>query len=153
MDLVKRSKEMNEFFKLPELYIKRDQLVKFNAVKHLLPEFEDITANDKMPSITIVFKKLTDREKACDILAENGIRYRTGKTLTPFRLTGNLDWGVNCPEIEGVKNQTFYVWPESLWAPISFTKTYLKSKLCFQRRIGIIILFSFDCSISRQVLF
>jgi len=23
---------------------------------------------------------------------------------------------------------TFYVWPESLWAPISFTRTYLKSK-------------------------
>ena len=120
-------KEMNEFFKLPELYIKRDQLPKFNEIKHLLPEYEDTTANEKMPSITIVFKKLTDREKACDILAENHIRFRSGKTLVPFRLTGDVDWGVNCPEIEGVKNQTFYVWPESLWAPISFTKTYLQS--------------------------
>ena len=120
-------KEMNEFFKLPELYIKRDQLPKFNEIKHLLPEYEDITANEKMPSITIVFKKLTDREKACDILAENHIRFRSGKTLVPFRLTGDVDWGVPCPEIEGVKNQTFYVWPESLWAPISFTKTYLMS--------------------------
>jgi len=120
-------KEMNEFFKLPELYIKRDQLPRFNEIKHLLPHFEDVTVNDKMPSITIVFNKLTDREKACDILAENHIRFRSGKTLVPFRLTGDIDWGVPCPEIDGVKGQTFYVWPESLWAPISFTKTYLMS--------------------------
>ncbi|MBR3605043.1 MAG: class I tRNA ligase family protein, partial [Candidatus Gastranaerophilales bacterium] len=35
---------------------------------------------------------------------------------------------VKYPEMEGINNQTFYVWPESLWAPISFTKTYLMSK-------------------------
>ena len=74
--------------------------------------------------MTIVFDKLELREKACEVLAKNDIRYRTGKTLTPFRLTGDIDWGVPCPEIQGVKNQTFYVWPESLWAPISFTKSF-----------------------------
>ena len=75
-----------------------------------------------------MFEKLTDREKATAILAENGVKFRTGKTLVPFRLTGDIDWGVSCPEIDGIKGQTFYVWPESLWAPISFTKTYLMSK-------------------------
>jgi len=121
-------KEINEFFKAPEIYIKRDQLEKFNEIKSQLPHFEDITPNEKAPSITIVFDKLTDREKACDILTENQIRFRSGKTLVPFRLTGDIEWGVNCPTIEGVEGQTFYVWPESLWAPISFTKTYLLSK-------------------------
>ena len=29
--------------------------------------------------------------------------------------------------MDGLKNQTFYVWPESLFAPISFSKTYLES--------------------------
>ncbi|RPJ03881.1 MAG: methionine--tRNA ligase, partial [Spirochaetaceae bacterium] len=37
-------------------------------------------------------------------------------------------WGVPAPELEGVKGLTFWVWPESLWAPISFTKTYLENK-------------------------
>ena len=121
-------KEINEFFKKPEIYIKRDQLEKFEEIKSKLPTFTDVTPNPKIPSITIVFEKLSDREKACDILADNQIRFRTGKTLVPFRLTGDITWGVNCPTIEGVENQTFYVWPESLWAPISFTKTYLLSQ-------------------------
>ena len=91
-------------------------------------EYErELERNEKAPSMTIVFDKLEDREKACEILAQNNIRYRTGKTLTPFRLTGNISWGVPCPEIDGVKDQTFYVWPESLWAPITFVKTYLES--------------------------
>lgn len=121
-------KEINEFFKAPEIYIKKDQLDKFNELANLLPPFKDITPNPKAPSSTFVFEKLTDREKATAILAENGVKFRTGKTLVPFRLTGDIEWGVSCPEIENVKNQTFYVWPESLWAPISFTKTYLLSK-------------------------
>jgi methionyl-tRNA synthetase len=72
-----------------------------------------------------VFDKLTDREDACVILSNNEIRYRTGKTLTPFRMSGNIEWGVPVPEKEGLKGLTFYCWPESLWAPISFTKTYM----------------------------
>jgi len=120
-------KEIREFFKKPEIYIKREFFADFDAIKSSLPTFEESSRNEKSPSMTIVFNSLSDREKACEILAEKGIRYRTGKTLTPFRLTGNIAWGVPCPEIDGIKDQTFYVWPESLWAPISFTKAYLES--------------------------
>ena len=116
-------KEIREFLKAPELYIKKDYDAEFAKVRGKLPEFKIKEDNNKS-SITVVFKKLTDREKACDILTENGIRYRTGKTLVPFRLTGNITWGVPVPN---EKDLTFWVWPESLWAPISFTKTYLKS--------------------------
>lgn len=120
-------KEIKEFFKKPELYIKREFFEKFNEIKGNLPNFTELERHEKAPSMTITFDKLEEREKACEILAQNGIRYRTGKTLTPFRLTGDIAWGVPCPEIQGLKNQTFYVWPESLWAPITFTKTYLES--------------------------
>ena len=120
-------KEVREFFKKPEIYIKREYFEDFNRIKGELPEFVELERNEKAPSMTIVFNQLSDREKACEILANNSIRYRTGKTLTPFRLTGDISWGVPCPEIDGLKNQTFYVWPESLWAPISFCKTYLES--------------------------
>lgn len=117
------TKELREFLKKPEIYVKRELLETIKGFN--LPKFEVIDKNG--PSINLVFDKLTDREKACEILANNQIRYRTGKTLVPFRLTGNDPWGVPCPVIDGLENQTFYVWPESLWAPISETQTYLKS--------------------------
>lgn len=120
-------KEIREFLKKPEVYIKREFFAEFDNIKAQLPSFEESARNEKSPSLTIVFDKLSDREEACEILTKHGIRYRTGKTLTPFRLTGNIEWGVPCPNIMGVENQTFYVWPESLWAPISFTKAYLAS--------------------------
>lgn len=118
------TKEISEFLKKPELYIKKELLDDFNKIKNL-PPFELVV--DNKPSFTVIFNKLTDREDACKILAENGIRYRTGKTLVPFRLTGNIEWGVKTPNTNEFKDLTFWVWPESLWAPISFTRTYLDS--------------------------
>ena len=41
----------------------------------------------------------------------------------PFRITGNIEWGVRAPVIDGVEGLTVWCWPESLWAPISFTIT------------------------------
>ena len=67
-------------------------------------------------------------EAARSVLGEHGIRYRVGKTLVPFRLTGNLEWGLPAPEIEGLSGLTFWVWPESLWAPISFSATRLRQQ-------------------------
>ena len=120
-------KEIREFFKKPEIYIKKDQMDKFEEIRFLLPTFE-IREEKSKASFVLIFDKLENREIACEILSDNGIRYRTGKTLTPFRLSGNIEWGVPMPEKEGIKGLTFYVWPESLWAPISFTKTYLSYK-------------------------
>lgn len=116
-------KEVREFLKKPEIYIKQEYLEKFHEIEYLLPTFEykDETKN----SFTIVFNKLSDREFACEMLTDNGIRYRTGKTLTPFRITGNVEWGVPVPDTEKSKGLTFYVWPESLWAQISLTQAYL----------------------------
>ncbi len=118
------TKEIREFLKKPEIYIKRDQMEAFDTVKNSLPKYIEKETNNKS-SMTIVFEKLTDREKACELLSNGGVRYRTGKTLVPFRLTGNIEWGVPAPDAGGLKGLTFWVWPESLWAPISFTKTYL----------------------------
>lgn len=82
----------------------------------------------KKPSFTIEFDTLSGCDDACRILTHNGIRYRTGKTLVPFRLTGNIEWGVPAPVMDGVEGLTVWVWPESLWAPISFTQTYLEQE-------------------------
>ncbi|MDD4680250.1 MAG: class I tRNA ligase family protein, partial [Clostridia bacterium] len=116
---------LQEFLKPPVIYVKKDHQSEVDALRNRLPEFKTEEEENKT-SFEMIFENLEDREKACNELTENNIRYRTGKTLVPFRLTGNAEWGVPAPEREGVEGLTFWVWPESLWAPVSFTRTYLE---------------------------
>ena len=97
-------KEMNEFLKKPEIYIKRSYFEDYDKIKDTLPKHTLINAENK-PSFTIIFDKLKDRENACKMLADKDIRYRTGKTLVPLRLSGNV-WGVPLRDQDGVKNAT-----------------------------------------------
>lgn len=118
-------KTISEFLKPPVIYVKREFEEKYLELKASMPE-HNYLEEAKKPSFTIEFKTLSDCDEACRILTQNGIRYRTGKTLVPFRLTGNIEWGVPSPVLEGEDPLTVWVWPESLWAPISFTETYLE---------------------------
>ena len=119
-------KTIDEFLKPPVIYVKREYEEKYRSLSSSMPEHSYIE-EPKKPSFTIEFTKLSDCDEACRILTQNGIRYRTGKTLVPFRLTGNIEWGVPAPVMEGLDGLTVWVWPESLWAPISFTQTYIES--------------------------
>lgn len=87
-----------------------------------------LTDEEKKPSVVFEFENLDDRDKAKNVLEASNIHYTSGKTLVPFRLSGNVEWGIPFPECEGLKDLTFWVWPESLWAPISFTLAYLKEQ-------------------------
>jgi len=118
-------KSIQEFLEPPVIYVKKDQLHLLNVIKNILPDYT-LQDEEKKASVLLVFDSLMKREKACQILAENSIRYRTGKTLVPFRLTGNIEWGVPAPSLEGLEALTVWVWPESLLAPISFTMSYLE---------------------------
>ncbi len=121
-------REVVEYFGLPALYIKRDDLEQVDeaAVLGKLPPFEREPSKSK--SDKFIFKSLADRDQAKLELGKANVRYRAGRTLVPFRLTGNLDWGLAAPEIEGLSGLTFWVWPESLWAPILFTAAVLASR-------------------------
>lgn len=119
-------KTISEFLEPPVIYIMNDFRDKYDAVKDRL-EAHELVEEPKKTSFTIVFKTLEEREKSCEVLSAEGIRFRTGKTLVPFRLTGNIEWGVPAPVLEGEDPLTVWVWPESLWAPISFTQAYLES--------------------------
>ncbi|MGN1111072.1 MAG: class I tRNA ligase family protein [Oscillospiraceae bacterium] len=121
------SSTISEFLADPVIHIKNELLDNYNSVKAQMPEHEFIEEKKK-PSFTIAFKTLDEMNKACEILSANGIRYRTGKTLVPFRLTGNIEWGVPAPVLEGEDPLTIWVWPESLWAPISFTQAALENR-------------------------
>ncbi|MBN2737583.1 MAG: class I tRNA ligase family protein [Spirochaetales bacterium] len=119
-------KSVSEFFEPPTIHITLKQEDQLNEIADKLPPFE--RAEGKSKSMRLVFKTLEHREKACDILTEHEIRFRNGKTLVPFRLTGNIEWGLPAPDIDDVSGLTFWVWPESLWAPVSFTSTYLEQQ-------------------------
>lgn len=118
-------KTISEFLKPPVIYVKREFEEKYLEIKSAMPEHSYLE-EPKKPSFTIEFTTLSDCDEACRILTQNGIRYRTGKTLVPFRLTGNIEWGVPAPVMEGADGLTVWVWPESLWAPVSFTQAYLE---------------------------
>lgn len=120
-------KAIEEFLKKPLIYVQRKYIEDIEKLQQLLPAHEMIN-EEKKPSITFIFDHLADRDKAKEILDSLSINYRTGKTLVPFRLSGNISWGVKVPEKDGINDLTFWVWPESLWAPISFTKAYLESE-------------------------
>lgn len=121
------SSTISEFLCDPVVHIKNELREKYDSVKNELPAHE-LIEEKKKPSFTICFKTLDEMNAACAVLSANGIRYRTGKTLVPFRLTGNIEWGVKAPVLEGEDPLTIWVWPESLWAPISFTKAALEQQ-------------------------
>lgn len=117
---------IEEFLKNPMVYITRKEYAKLVESGRSLADCT-IIDEAKKPSVTIEFDSLDARDSGRTILDELTIRYRTGKTLVPFRLSGNADWGVPVPNVDGLDDLTFWVWPESLWAPVSFTQTYLES--------------------------
>ncbi|HPT88204.1 MAG TPA: class I tRNA ligase family protein [Bacillota bacterium] len=118
-------RSIQEFLEPPVIHVKREQMDILQTLQTQLPQFTLYDEANKS-SVIMIFDNVAEREKACAILTEHKIRYRTGKTLVPFRLTGNIEWGIPAPVIEGLADLTVWVWPESLWAPISFTKTCLE---------------------------
>ena len=119
-------KAIDEFLKQPVIYVQKTQVESLDNLLSKLPSNE-LLDEEKKPSYTFTFKTLGDRDRAREILTKENIRFRTGKTLVPFRLSGNCEWGVPVPDKDGLIDLTFWVWPESLWAPISFTRQYLKN--------------------------
>ncbi len=120
-------KSIEEFLEPPVIYLKREHIEDLKQFSEELPKYE-IVDDEKKSSVPMVFTCLKDRERASAVLSANSIRFRTGKTLVPFRMTGNIEWGIPALPLEGLDNLTIWVWPESLWAPISFTKTLLESR-------------------------
>jgi methionyl-tRNA synthetase len=117
---------IDEFLKPPYIYVKKKFLEEFPDIINQLPK-HNVISEDNKASVTFVFDNLDDRDKAREVFSKNNIFFRTGKTLVPFRLSGNIEWGVKVPDTDDVRDLTFWVWPESLWAPISFTRTFLES--------------------------
>lgn len=112
---------IKEFLEPPIIYIKNEAREDFDRLANQLPEFTLREAEQGKQSFEVEFSCIEDRDIARSVLAAEGLRFRTGKTLVPFRITGNIKWGVQAPTLEDVSGLTVWCWPESLWAPVSFT--------------------------------
>ncbi len=112
---------IREFLAAPIIYVKNEARESYEAIAHTLPEHQLHEAEEGKQSFEIEFQTIGERDRARTALSQAGIRFRTGKCLVPFRLTGNASWGVAAPSLEGVEGLSVWCWPESLWAPISFT--------------------------------
>ncbi len=117
---------IHEFLEPPVVHVVKKHEDILRNIQATLPPHEE--ENRQKSSITLCFKTLNDRAEANTRLSANGIQFRNGKTLVPFRLSGNCSWGVPVPSHEGLDDLTFWVWPESLWAPISFSSTILTER-------------------------
>ena len=125
----RRKYELNvvdEFLKKPLVHVPKKYIEDLAELESKFPSHETIN-EEKKSSVVFIFENLDDRDKAREVLDNLKINYTSGKTLVPFRLSGNIPWGVKVPDKEDLKDLTFWVWPESLWAPISFLKAYLES--------------------------
>ena len=119
------SRTMEEWLLPAQLYIQNKFREAFDAVEDQLPEHTVLEPEGNKSSFTVTFPSWKERDDAHAVLANGGVRFRSGKALVPFRITGNIDWGVPVPEVDGVNDVTCWCWPESLWAPISYTRTVL----------------------------
>lgn len=113
-------KTINEFLGEPIIFIKNELYDAYSDIKDDLPKHIYKEAEIGKQSFEIVFENVDDRDVARDILKNSGIRFRTSKALVDFRITGNIEWGVHAPVIDGVEDLTVWCWPESLWQPISY---------------------------------
>ena len=118
-------KTMEEWLGEPVLFIQNKFREAFDAVEAKLPVHTVVEPEGNKSSFTVVFPSWRERDEAHGVLSAGGVRFRSGKALVPFRITGNIDWGVPVPDTCGCSGLTCWVWPESLWAPISFTRTAL----------------------------
>ena len=87
-------KTMEEWLGDPVLYIQNKFREAFDAVEGELPAHTVVEPEGNKSSFTVVFPSWRERDEAHAVLSAGGVRFRSGKALVPFRITGNIDWGV-----------------------------------------------------------
>ncbi len=115
------AKSVDEFLAPPVIFVKNECMDAYLLLADQLPAHTFTEAEKGKHSFELQFESIADRDVAKAALEEADIRFRTSKTLVPFRITGSIEWGVRAPVLDGVEDLTVWCWPESLWAPISFT--------------------------------
>ena len=110
----------------PSVTFTQDLEDKYKEIKGDLPKHKSRYSTGRQ--IVAQFESMSDLEAAKDQLAKVGIDALNYDSWAYRSITRDVKWGIPVPaEIdENMKEKTFYVWPESLVAPLAFAQTGLK---------------------------
>ena len=98
----------------------------YKTIKESLPKHRLKYAPKK--KILLQFESKADRELAMNVLAGNAIDAELADDWAHRPITRDIAWGIPITEDPDLLGKTLYVWPDSLIAPISFTKLALANK-------------------------
>lgn len=120
----------NEVFETvqPALQFDNTHEPAFKELRPTLPKHKSRYAPGK--KVVVQFENKADYDAGSKILSDAGITTQPMNGWAHRSITRDVTWGIPVPaEIDPeMKNKTLYVWPDSLIAPISFTKVALKQK-------------------------
>lgn len=120
----------NEVFETvqPALQFSNVHEPKYKEIKDQLPKHKSRYAPGK--KVVAQFENKADFQTAKDLFTANGIESEAMDGWAHRSITRDVTWGISVPpEIDPeMKGKTLYVWPDSLIAPISFTKVALKKQ-------------------------
>ena len=85
---------IGEFLGPPIVFVKNEAYDEYAKLAGDLPPHTCREAEKGKASFEIQFDSIEDRDAARSVLEKANIRFRTSKTLVPFRITGNIEWGV-----------------------------------------------------------
>jgi methionyl-tRNA synthetase len=100
----------------------------FKELKNNLPKHKSRYAPGKR--VAVQFDSLADLEKGIAILSSAGIQVSLLDGWANRAITRDIEWGIPLPASLQLEQsgKSFYVWPESLIAPIGFTKLVLQQR-------------------------
>ncbi len=101
---------------------------KFKELRPTLPKHKSRYAPGKM--VVAQFENKSDLDTALAVFKDNSIEVKLMDGWAHRSITRDVTWGIPVPaEIDSeMTNKTLYVWPDSLIAPISFSKVALKNQ-------------------------
>jgi methionyl-tRNA synthetase len=112
---------------LPSLRIAASDEPAYKELKASLPKHKQRYARGKQ--IVLQFKSRDDFEAGRRALEARGLATETVDEWAHRAITRDTPWGVPVPAVDPeVAGKTLYVWPDSLIAPISFTKLALSAQ-------------------------
>ena len=112
---------------MPALRLAPDAEDAYKGIKATLPSHKQRYARGKQ--VVLQFSNRADFDAAHKLLSEQGIGNEPVNEWAYRAMTRDTEWGIPVPDDDPeLAGKTLYVWPDSLIAPISFSKLALVAK-------------------------
>ncbi|WP_438040295.1 methionine--tRNA ligase [Sorangium sp. So ce128] len=111
---------------MPSVRLDRAHEATYKEIKASLPKHKSKLARGK--ELVVQFGNKADLESGRAILEQHGVRVELVDEWAHRSITRDIAWGIPITEDPDLAGKTLYVWPDSLIAPISFSKVALRDK-------------------------